>query len=642
MIDGGFKQVFEPKHEQFTGDYELWKDLLTTSLCGLLPNEDFSLYILAHGKEGRPLPIYYLELCRDTAKADRGGELFLVWEMDQGNMKRVEGNSSLSRGLDMAEYAHSYIKIFFFIKERDMEEQSAALRIDRCMLANLKRSDEEWDEWLIEQHQAKSTDALVAIILIGAALAGSLVFNEPIISVFAGIIVAGIASEEWLAPQAVVFGAIARFLKNEALALRMYYRTNFSIGIRSLLITLLASAGELSVFFNSSFGTIKLGGADFTGAQALLIVAAGINIFCLLPCALSYFYEGVRVQDLPKDKYLQPKVFISEQYPFFLRFLEKTTWPPTTSTKNVARIRLHWSRGGYNNNIENFLSGTTCAKWITGLCGSEDEAQDQDAVNQSSSAIVAPEAKVEREESIEIEGAEGEEKAPARLRPHSDVIIDLAAPGSPSSMRAMALSLPATSKVFHSHMMKGTFLFDGEVSVGTKLAIIPLLLLEYTLVFLGACLIMICDIPAAMLLGIARILLKVFPYEGVQRFLYWLPFPLAGYNLADVLLIVYSNVYTPFAIRFLGMTTMTCRSKSMARWYRLPRMLKVRTGRQSNHAWRSGSYFRDQYFIAGDIVVMNPRWPLMGLANSSNNVNGNNKCVWTSRGRKYCNPSLVY
>ena len=577
---------------------------------------------------------------------DRGGELFLVWEMDQGNMKRTEGNSALSRGLDMAAHAHAYIKIFFFLKERDMEEQSQAFKIDRCMLANLKRSDEKWDEWLLEQHKAKSTDAIVSIVLIGAALAGSLVFNEAIISVFAGIIVAGIAAEEWLAPQAVLFGAIARFMKNEALALRMYYRTNFSIGIRSLLITLLASAGELSVFFDASFGVIKVGNNNFTGTQVLLIVSSAINIFCLLPCALSYFYEGVRVRDLPKDRYLQPKAFISKQYPFFMRFLEKTTWPPTTSTKNVARIRLHWSRGGYNNNIENFLSGTTFANWIARLCGTANEAALQDAVNASSTELGEPK-RAEKEEIIDFDDVKQEEEEeatvkPQRPEPKSDVIIDLAAPGSPSSMRCLALCLPATSKVFHSHTMKGTFLFDGDVSIGTKFAIVPMLVLEYLIILIGAVLIIFCDIPAALLLGIARIFLKLFPYEGVQRFLYWLPFPLAGYNLADLVLILYDNVYTPFAIRVLGMTTMTCRSKSMARWYRLPRLLKVRTGRQSNHAWRSGSYFRDQYFIAGDIVIMNPRWPLMGLANSNTNVNGNNKCVWTSRGRKYCNPSLVY
>jgi len=83
--------------------------------------------------------------------------------------------------------------------------------------------------------------------------------------------------------QTILLGAIARFQANESLALRMYFASTNSLGTKRVLISVLASIGEIANVLATTLGISdkEVVGLDLTGPQQVLIIGSVVNIFCL-------------------------------------------------------------------------------------------------------------------------------------------------------------------------------------------------------------------------------------------------------------------------------------------------------------------------------------------------------------------------
>lgn len=581
------------EEREYWESFKLWKSLLGTSLINLLPDRPFALYVYAKDPVGDDVPIYYMEL-EINGDTDRH---VLLWELDQV----LTSPSQFSRpheGSRASEFCSAYQKVYFYINW----EEKTARRVVRAVIADLPKPDKDsWDSWLRERHEDHYFDALISIFVIGLCtfLSFSQVTNQPVISLIGGVVVAGIASEEWMPPQAVLLGAISRFFANESLSLRMYYRTDYTLSIKSVLISLLASVAEVSDIivgaepacripetcnvqeaagssecllysnstkqnFRETIGNIfqpsPCNCCSFNNRDFVLAIAGAINIALLLHTAFSGVYGAFSHSDYPSRNTYFPKIYV-EKTGFFRQLI--TDCRPVEEFCSVYRPLLHWQRG-----IQNRFLGDA---------------------------------------------------------------VDLAAPGAPPSMLCYWLASPASSKIAQNYLIYGTKF---------HLHLLPLAVLEQSLALLGGLLTIVLDFPITLALFLVLLLKRVFS----------LPRPMvrvlvaASLHIYDPVQLLLSCVdaYNGVIARLINLDTLECRGRSTARLYRWALIKSVRTGRSSNHSWKFGDHlYDDGYFRCSDCIIVNPRTPKLGMVEANKLFYKRHKLLWTTNnGVRYINPCL--
>ncbi|GBG31149.1 Hypothetical Protein FCC1311_073702 [Hondaea fermentalgiana] len=574
-------------------DFRLWKSLLGTSLINLLPDRPFALYIYSKDPVGDDVPIYYMEL-EINGDTDRH---VLLWELDQV-MTEANRFARPHEGSRASEYCSAYQKVYFYMNW----EENAPRRVVRAVVSDLPKHEKEvWDDWLAERHEDHWFDAVIAIIVIALStlLSFSQVLNQPVISLIAGVVVAGIASEEWMPPQTVLLGAIARFYANESLSLRMYYRTDYSLSIKSVLISLLASIAEVSDifvgedpacmlpsnctvnateceaylqtnnntasglvdYFDTAFEPTPCNCCSFNNQDFLLAIAALINISLLLHTAFSGVYGSFSHSDFPAQTSYFPKIYV-EKTGYFRQLVMDCR--PVEEFCSVYRPLLHWQRG-----VQNRFLGDA---------------------------------------------------------------VDLSAPGSPPSMMCYWLSSPASA------LMAQKYLVYGIVDIPVFL--LPLAIVEQAFALLGGLLTILFDIPVTLALFlvlcvkktglIPRSLVRVMVaacmhiYDPIQLMLYVL------------------DAYNGLVAVALHLDTLECRGRSTARLFRWALIQSVRTGRSSNHSWKFGDHiYDDGYYRCSDCIIVNPRTPKLGMIEANKLFYKRHKLLWTTtNGVRYVNPCL--
>jgi len=599
MLKNAVGAVAGKQEQDWWEGFRLWRSLIGTSLINIIPDRPFSLYVYAKDAVGDDVPIYYLEL-ELNGTSDRH---VLVWELDQV----LTVQSKIGRPHEAArtsEYASAYQKIYFFMNW----EESAPRRVIRAVVSDLpKKNKGSWDEWLEMQHENRWLDAVIAIGIIVASCFASLSrqFNDTVISLIAGVVVAGIASEEWMPPQTILLGAIARFYANESLSLRMYYRTDFSLSIKSVAITLIASIAEVAglivevddqnpmsscliekdfctagfVDANGIFQFNKPGCSsdDFTkstfyecyccelmATDLVLIIASMVNICLLLETAFSGVYASFSHSDFPSyadsSPTYVPKIYV-ERRGFFRQVV--TDCRAVEEFCSVYRPLLHWQRG-----VKNRFLGDA---------------------------------------------------------------IDLGSPGSPPSMLCYFMASPVSGKIAQAVFVYGEY---------GSLVLLPLAAVEQLLGLLGGILTMISDIPVVLCLFFVSLLkrTRLFPRELIRAMV---SLCMLLYAPVEIFLRVVDAIYGLEA-KILDMKAMECRARATARLYRWPMMQSVRTGRSSNHAWKFGDHLYDSgYYRCSDIVVVNPRTPKLGMIEANKLFYKRHKLLWTTlNGQRYINPCL--
>jgi len=88
--------------------------------------------------------------------------------------------------------------VYFFVNW----EAGAARRIDRMVMSDLpKIGKRKWEAFLMDEHNNHWGDAVVAIVITILACYLSIEYGNFSVSLVAGIIIAGIAADEWMPPQ---------------------------------------------------------------------------------------------------------------------------------------------------------------------------------------------------------------------------------------------------------------------------------------------------------------------------------------------------------------------------------------------------------------------------------------------------------
>ncbi len=328
------QEVYAPwdSTDVFWDDFELWKDLFGTSLVNLLPDRAFSLFIFCKDSVGNDTPIYYMNLEIDGS-SDRHS---MVWELEQ--VLTSVSPIGKPHGAELcSEYASCYQKLYFFMNWDEMRSR----RIDRAIVSDIPKSEKSgWDEFLEDQSGMSWVDALVGIVLIAISCILSVTYQRYEISLVAGIVVAGVASEEWIAPHTILFCAIARFYANESLSLRMYYRMNISMSNKRVLISALASVGEIADVLADGI-TLNIG--TLSSADLILIGASVVNIISLIPSATAGVYEAFSHSDFPSQGFRHfAKVYVPKDG--FLRQVVEDLGP-VEEYCSVYRPILHWQQG---------------------------------------------------------------------------------------------------------------------------------------------------------------------------------------------------------------------------------------------------------------------------------------------------------
>ena len=199
----GFKPWDDLINEGYWSGFELWKELLNSVLINVLPDRPFSLFIFAKDAVGDDVPIYYLEL---AIKGDIDRHV-VVWEMDQV-LTELKKGARPHEGSKLSDYASVYQKVYFFINWDEKEPR----RVTKLVVSDLAKSDyDDWSHWLQSMHDSSWFDALAAIIITIFGTALAIAWNDNSVALVAGIIVSGVAAEEWIPPQTILFGAVARF-----------------------------------------------------------------------------------------------------------------------------------------------------------------------------------------------------------------------------------------------------------------------------------------------------------------------------------------------------------------------------------------------------------------------------------------------
>jgi len=314
--------------EQWWSEFEFYKSIIGTSLINMVPDRAFAIFIFAKDAVGDDSPIYYLELEVD-GNTDRHT---MVIEMDQVLTARRPG-ARPHEAAKAAEYASGYQKVYFYINWDERQPR----RIIRAVVSDLPKAEKStWDTWMDEQHIAQPLDAWVSIILTIAGTLIAVLLDEPRITLIAGIVVAGIASEEWIPPQAIILGAVARMFANESVAMRMYYRANLPLSVKRVTITLLSSVAEISRLVEDTANIQP---------SVLLGVAAFINCAALLQTGFAGVYGSFSHSDFPPRPSYFPKIYV-EQAGYFRQVVNDCR--PVEEFCSVFRPLLHWQRGVKN------------------------------------------------------------------------------------------------------------------------------------------------------------------------------------------------------------------------------------------------------------------------------------------------------
>lgn len=586
VVDGGMERVLgKGDSDALWDDFALWRTLLGSALVNLLPDRPFSLFVFAKDEYGDDFLVFYMELGINGTK-DRH---VMLWEMDQV-LTEVRGTARPHEASRSAEYASAYQKIYFFINW----SEDAPRRVVRAVVSDLpKTRKKRWDEWLGVCHKQNWFDAVVSIALILSSAWASIAFGQPVISLLAGIVVAGIGSEEWVPPQAVIFGAMSRFYANESLTLRVMYETDLSISIKSVLITLLASSAELSGLASSNSAgddgascllttpdcnaTLKLPGngdcplvgqpslvsycscCALSASDSVILIGSLINILLLLPTAFSGVYGGFSHSDFPAATSYFPKVYLTKHS--FLRQIVADC-RPVEEFCSVYRPLLHWQRGVKNRFLGDY--------------------------------------------------------------------VDLAAPGAPPGWLCFFMASPASAL-----MSQGYAVFGARF----QWWLLPLGAVEQLLALLGAFLVLLLDFVVVLGLAVVLVLksLRLVPRPVVRQLV---AMCMLGYAPAQGFLHLV-DAYNAVVAAWLDLAVMNCRGRSTARLYRLPLMQEVRTGKASNHAFKFGDAAADTYYRCSDMVVVNPRTPKLGMLGAGKLMAFRHKLLWTTYGGvRYASPVL--
>ena len=199
----GFKPWDDLLNEGYWSGFELWKELLNSVLINALPDRPFTLFIFAKDAVGDDVPIYYMELAI-KGHIDRH---VVVWEMDQV-LTELKKGARPHEGSKLSDYASSYQKVYFFINWDEKEPR----RVTKLVVSDLAKSEYHgWTDWLQNMHNSSWFDSLAAIIITILGTALSILWNDNSVALVAGIIVSGVAAEEWIPPQTIILGAVARF-----------------------------------------------------------------------------------------------------------------------------------------------------------------------------------------------------------------------------------------------------------------------------------------------------------------------------------------------------------------------------------------------------------------------------------------------
>lgn len=345
--------------EQYWEGFQFHRELIGTSLINMLPDRPFALYVFAKDPVGDDNPIFYMELEINGA-TDRH---VLVWELDQV-MVHPRTQPRPHEASKASEYASGYQKTYFFLNW----DKKKPRRIVRAVVADLPKQDYvSWEDWLVRMHKSSYLDAVVGIIILAVASYYAIwEFQSPLqsrdcstiydsdgqqflndrlgVMILAGIVVAGIAGEEWLPPWTLLMGAIARFHNNESLSLRVHYRFNNSVSVKRVLITLLASLSELGPYLSDLFDIPDY--AYVCGPDAITVATSVILIVGLLQPAYTGIYGAFDHSDFPSAPTSFPKIYIAEEAQHFRQLLSDCS--PVEEFCSVFRPLLHWQRGIHN------------------------------------------------------------------------------------------------------------------------------------------------------------------------------------------------------------------------------------------------------------------------------------------------------
>ena len=328
--------------ENYWDGFELWRELMSSVLINALPDRPFTMFVFSKDAVGDDVPIYYMEL-EINGDIDRHT---VIWEMDQVLTTRRKG-ARPHEAEAMSEYVSAYQRVYFYINW-DLEEKR---RVTRLVISDLAKSQYYgWKRWLQDMHTTSWFDAVSAIFIIIVSAYLSILVKDAGIALVGGIIVSGVAAEEWIPPQTVVMGAIARFYAHESLALRVYYRTSNGLTIRRVVITLFATLPEAaqvigaSIFFGdagANDGVVWLG---LTASEVVLVIAASINVFCLFQTTYSGVFSRFSHSDFPRRSYtLAPRCYVTNYTSSYLRQIIEDC-RPLEEFCSVFRPLIHWQK----------------------------------------------------------------------------------------------------------------------------------------------------------------------------------------------------------------------------------------------------------------------------------------------------------
>ncbi|GBG32338.1 Hypothetical Protein FCC1311_085632 [Hondaea fermentalgiana] len=608
-------------------DFWLWKKLLSTNLINLLPDASFSLFVFAKDRTGDDLPIFFMELQKrpkDEAQTKKRTPRYeLIWELDQVLRSNNDRIARPREALHAAEFASAYQKIFFYVNWFD--DFGTKRHITHALVSDLNRvSKDKWDDWFEERHKDDPTDAILAIIItiVAAILSFSTVLDQPVISIVAGIAVAGIASEEWIPPRAFLLGAVARFHGNESLSLRVYQRADRMLSTKTVFISLIASFAEISdVFFFWQGNTDRSNDDCIIANQTILgvpvncttdepasnflnimhpqgdaccamnrsdltiSIAACFNCILLMHTAFAGIYSLYSPSDFPKNPRQHPRVYVEKaSQKGFQKFFRQ-------SIRDLRAVR---ERCYVYSPLNHF-------------------ALTDDEIGSGRSQL-----------------------AFKNINGQVEDFVDLASPGAPSGYLCYWISSPACSKIAVDCLVYGKY---------CSLYLLPLALIEQILGIVGGLLTIIFDIPVALLL-----LLLAAPMQLNKIKRDTVPRPFIR-NCVAAIMYVYEPVdwylilvrsYNRIIAALLDLDYIKCRTRSTARLYRWANIRAVRTGRASNHSWSFGEHLDSGYYHCSDCVCVNPRTFKMGLVNKEIRAFQRHRNLWANHPniKVYKNPFL--
>ncbi|GBG33049.1 Hypothetical Protein FCC1311_092732 [Hondaea fermentalgiana] len=572
-------------------NFQFHKELIGTSLINLLPDRSFALYVYAKDAVGDDAPVFYMEL-EVGRSIDRH---VMVWELDQVMVKSATV-AQPHEASEASEYASAYQKLYFYLNW----EEKKPRYIIRVVVSDLpKVAHKSWDAWLGEMHKSSHVDAFVAIsILILSSYYGVFGVGKPwvaqecgigdyqgsgegdssSVALIAGIVVAGIASEEWLSPFAIILGAISRFYANESLTLRVHYRASISLSVKRVIITLLATASELGPYVSSTLGIdyafrdryaeLNAGRdssetylAPICGSDMVLIIGAIFNVMGLMQSAYAGVYDGFSHSDFPAVPSIRPVVYVAKEAQHFKQILGDCR--AVEEYCSVFRPILHWQQGVN----KRFLGDA----------------------------------------------------------------IDLAAPGSPPSFLSYCLATPATSRIAVRYAVYGGLF---------RFWLLPLAFVEQMLAAFGGIFILLLDLPVVLVLtfslGLKTLGIPRSATKGINTFALKLYLP-ADYVLA--LLEAYNERVADW-LDMQTMECRGRSTARLYRLPLIQAVRTGRTSNHAwkfGDYLPDSSYYR-----CSDMVVVNPRSCKLAIINAGNLFYNRHKLLWTTvGGTRYENPCLA-